>query len=253
MKILFIGDVFGKAGRQILTQKLPDLIKKEKSDLIIANVENICHGKGTRYKDVLLLKSLGINIFTGGNHTFDNKEIFKVFEKEPYVLRPANYPQGVPGKGYCVFQDVLVINLLGRVFLKEGLDSPFQVINIILKKHQNTKLKAIIVDFHAETTSEKQALFHYLDGQVSALFGTHTHVQTADERISSQGTAFITDVGFTGPEDSIIGMEKDVVLQKFLTALPAKFKPSEKNKILCAVSITVNNKKAEDIKRIYLR
>jgi len=253
MKILFIGDVFGKAGRQILTSKLPSLIKDKQADFVIANVENITHGKGTRQKDIDLLKSLGVNVFTGGNHTFDVKDILNVFEKENTVIRPANYPPGVPGEGFCIYNNVLIINLLGRIFMKEGFDSPFQIVDQILEDHKKQKFEAIIVDFHAETTSEKAAMFHYLNGRVTALIGTHTHVQTADEQVSKQGTAFISDVGMTGPRDSIIGMETETVLYRFVTALPKKFEPSEKSPIISAVLIEIKNMKAKNIERILLK
>lgn len=253
MNIFFIGDIFGKAGRKILEKHLPQLIKNKKSDLVIANVENVAHGRGTRQKDVDFLKNLGVHVFTGGNHTFDTKDAETLCKDEKFFLRPANYPKDVPGKGVCVCKNVLVINLMGRVFMPEGLDSPFQAVDTILAEHKGHKFDAIFVDFHAETTSEKNALFHYLNGKISAQVGTHSHVQTADERISKLGTAYISDVGMTGPEDSIIGMDIENVLKKFLTGMPQSFHPAEKSPILCAVHIEVENMKAQKIERIFIR
>ncbi len=253
MNILFIGDVFGKSGRQIVKKELPQIIKDNNLNLIIANVENICHGKGTRQKDIDFLKGLGVEVFTGGNHTFDNPEILDIFKKETTVLRPANYPKSVPGNGYCIHKNTLVINLMGRVFIKEGMDSPFDTADKILEENKNKKFDAIIVDIHAETTSEKSALFHYLNGRVSAVVGTHTHIQTADEKVSKQGTAFITDVGMTGPEDSIIGMDKDIVLKKFLTGMPVKMEPATGKALFCGILIEMENKRSKSIKRIMIR
>ncbi|HPO05916.1 MAG TPA: TIGR00282 family metallophosphoesterase, partial [Candidatus Gracilibacteria bacterium] len=169
------------------------------------------------------------------------------------LIRPANYPKGVPGQGFLIFKQVLVINLLGRVFLSDTVDSPFQIVDQILKETETEPLAAIIVDFHAETTSEKRALFHYLDGRVSAVFGTHTHVQTADEEVSEKGTAYLSDVGMCGPQDSVIGMDKDIILQSFLTGLPQTFAPAQKKGILNAVYLEIQNSKAVKIERIFIR
>jgi len=249
MNILCIGDVFGRPGRKVLQNKLPDIQKKYAVDMTIANIENIAHGKGIRIKDVELLESLNIHVFTGGNHSFSNKEIFKIFEKNNNVIRPANYPPNTPGSGFCIHNNILIINLIGRVFMQEGSDSPFQIVDKILEEQGKNK-DGIIVDFHAETSSEKHAMFHYLKGKVSAIFGTHTHVQTADERISEEGTAYISDLGMTGPLDSIIGMKTETVLKKFTTALPSKFEPAETAAVLCGALIKIENKKAVSIERI---
>ncbi len=251
MNILFIWDIFGKSWRKCVEQNLPKLIKEYKTDLIIANVENIAHGKGTRQKDIDFLKNLGVNIFTWWNHSFDDKDFLNVIKNEPCAIRPANYPENVSWKGYCIYNNVLVINLLWRVFIKEWFDSPFITLDNILKETKNETFKAIIIDFHAETTSEKRALFYYAQDRISALIWTHTHVQTADESIINW-SAFITDAGMTGPKDSIIWMEKESVLNKFTTALPSRFEPAEGAGTFCWVFMKIEKMEAKEIQRIYI-
>ncbi len=228
MNILFIGDVVGRPGRRIVAQTLPALRREFEVDLAIANGENSAGGFGITRETFDELVEAGVDVVTGGNHTWQAREIYTLLDSDPRLLRPANYPPGTPGRGAGVFRAsgrasaaVGVLNLEGRIFM-QPLDSPFQV-----AREEAARLRretpVIVVDMHAEATSEKIALGWYLDGRVSAVVGTHTHVQTADERILPEGTAFITDAGMTGPRDSIIGMGREEVLQRFLTLLPARF------------------------------
>lgn len=226
MKICFIGDIFGKPGRNILRQQLGEIQERFNIDFTIANGENAAGGTGINRKIFEEIVSCGVDVVTMGNHVWDKKEIFDFIEYEPRILRPANYPKGTPGKGWHIYVanhqcKIAVVNISGRVFLSP-LDCPFREIDQIL--HQLKEVTpVIIVDFHAEATSEKQAMGWYLDGRVSAVLGTHTHVQTADARLLKRGTAFITDVGMTGPKDSILGVDKDLVLKKFTSQLPVRF------------------------------
>ncbi len=227
MNILFIGDVVGKPGRRIVTQMLPALRRELEVHLVIANGENSAGGFGITRETLDDLVGAGVDVVTGGNHTWHTREIYTLLDSDPRILRPANYPPGTPGRGAGVFRGphapvpVGVLNLEGRTFMQPLL-SPFQV-----ARDEAARLRretpVILIDMHAEATSEKIALGWHMDGRVSAVVGTHTHVQTADERILPDGTAFITDVGMTGPRDSIIGMGREEVLQKFLTLLPARF------------------------------
>lgn len=228
IKILFFGDVIGKLGRRAIAKVLPALKKKYKPDLVIANVENIAHGAGITKTTLEEIKSAGVEFFTSGNHVFDKSEVLQILA-DPSVplLRPANYLPGTPGQGYRVIQlgkhKILVINLMGRVFMRENLDCPFRTADNILSQFKNEKLSAIIVDFHAETTSEKIALSWYLNGRVSLVVGTHSHVPTADAKISDQGTAMLSDAGMNGGRDTVIGANKEAVIEYFLTQLPAHF------------------------------
>lgn len=224
MKVLVVGDVMGKVGRNVLKDFLDK--KKNEYDCIIVNGENSAGGFGITSKIAEEFFSWGVDFITSGNHIWDKKEIYEYLDKEERLLRPLNYPKGVPGSGYHMLtcktgEKVAVINLQGRVFMPD-IDCPFrstdEVINEIRKETKN-----IIVDFHAEASSEKLALGYYLDGKVSLVYGTHTHIQTADERILPAGTAYLTDAGMTGAHDSIIGMSVDTVLPKFLNALPSRF------------------------------
>lgn len=223
ISILFLGDVIGAPGRRVVACFLDTLA--EKPDLVVANVENCAHGFGVTQKNLAELSSAGVKVFTGGNHTFDRKEIFDFIETEPYLLRPANYPDGTPGRGHCLINvrgaSVGIVNLQGRVFM-EPLQSPFLVADALVSELKD-KACAILVDIHAEATAEKVALGWYLDGRVSAVVGSHTHVQTADERILPGGTAYITDMGCCGPADGVIGMERTAVLKRFVNQLPARF------------------------------
>ncbi len=208
MKILFFGDIVGKIGRQALTKELPGLKDKYKPDLVLANAENLAHGTGLTRSTVAEMQEAGVDYFTSGNHVFD-KPVAEEFldEADCPVIRPANYPDGTSGKGYKVINNLLLVNLMGRVFIDEEFSDPFDKLDEILKEHP--EINNVFVDFHAEATSEKQALGWYSDGRVSAVIGTHTHVQTNDDRILTQGTGFISDAGMVGSWDSVIGIKKE--------------------------------------------
>lgn len=255
MEVLFIGDIVGKAGRKAVKETLPQLLENNKLDLIIANGENAAGGFGITPKIVKDLLESNIDLITSGNHIWDRKDIVAVLEKENVLLRPANYPQEVPGCGSVLFKTktgilVGVINVSGRVFM-DTIACPFRVaLQESEKLRKNTPI--IIVDIHAEATSEKEALGWFLDGRVSAVIGTHTHVQTADERILPRGTAYITDVGMAGSLDSVIGIKKEIAIQRFLTQIPQKFEIAKENIHLQGVLIAIddNTGKCNDIKRV---
>jgi metallophosphoesterase (TIGR00282 family) len=230
LRILFIGDIVGSPGRKIVHDRLADILAQRQIDLCIANGENAASGFGITPRIAQDLLSYGIEVISGGNHIWDRKEIVEYFPHEPRLLRPANFPNGSPGKGLFVGQakngaGYAVLNLQGRTFMAP-LEDPFRTADRELAKI-SPDVKVIVVDMHAEATSEKQAMGWYLDGKVSAVIGTHTHVATADSRVLPGGTAYITDVGMTGPHDSVIGMEKQGVLQRFLDAMPARFVVAE--------------------------
>lgn len=226
LRILFVGDIVGRPGRRIVKACLAEIIRTEMVDLVIANGENSAGGFGISMEVCQELLTAGVDVITLGNHTWDNREITKVLEQERRVVRPANYPDGTPGEGFYIVETargvlVGVINILGQVFL-EPLSCPFQAADYYLNWIKK-KTPHIIVDFHAEATSEKLALGWYLDGRVSAVIGTHTHIATADERILPKGTGYITDVGMTGPLNSVLGIDPQLVITKFLTKRPVKF------------------------------
>uniref|UniRef100_A0A7C5V116 TIGR00282 family metallophosphoesterase n=1 Tax=Caldicellulosiruptor owensensis TaxID=55205 RepID=A0A7C5V116_9FIRM len=253
MRFLAIGDVVGKPGRNILKNTLSKLKENYRVDVVIANCENAAGGNGLTKKVADELFSIGIDVMTMGNHVWANKEIFSFIENETRIIRPANYPEGTtPGRGYNVFEKnnikFAIINLCGRVFM-ENLDCPFRKIDEILKK---IDCRIIIVDLHAEATSEKIALGFYVDGRVSCVYGTHTHVQTADEKILPNGTAYITDIGMTGPYDSVLGVDKDIVIQKFTTLLPVRFEVAKGKAQFNGIVFEVDNNtgKAVSIERI---
>lgn len=225
MRILCIGDVVGKIGCEFVRKNLPALKKVKGIDLTICNGENSSDGNGITPTSAEYLFDSGVNVITLGNHAFRRKEIYNKLEDTPYLIRPANFPNGTaPGYGYCSVDmgrvQVKVINLIGTMYMENGLENPFLMIDSILKQNED---KIVIVDFHAETTSEKSAMGYYLDGRVSAVFGTHTHVQTSDERVLKNGTGYITDVGMTGPVDSVLGVKPELIIEKFKTALPVRF------------------------------
>ncbi len=255
VNILFIGDIVGKPGRQAVSRQLHRLVDRHRIDLVVANVENAAGGFGVTVEVARELFGLGIHLFTTGNHVWDKKDAYDFIQREERLLRPANYPSGTPGRGSALFtlpggQKVGVLNLEGRVFMNP-LECPFRTADRELARlRQETSV--IFVDFHAEATSEKCALAWYLAGQVSAVVGTHTHVQTADERILPGGTAFLTDAGMTGAFDSVIGVRKDEVLQKFLTQLPTKFEVAKKDIRLNGVVIEIDSAsgQAQSIERV---
>ena len=226
MRILFIGDIFGRPGRDIAQRAIKPLVARHDIDLVVANVENSAAGFGVTGDIAETILKSGVDVMTSGNHIWDKKEILEYIPRQPKLLRPANFPAGVPGRGTWIGASrsgvpVAVINVMGRIFMAP-LDDPFAV---VLREIEAARAKAkiIIVDFHAEATSEKVAMGWHLDGRVTAIFGTHTHVQTADERVLPKGTAYLTDVGMTGPHDSIIGVQIEAALGRFVNGMPAKF------------------------------
>src|SRR6185369_520705 len=255
VNILFIGDIVGKPGRQAVSRELHRLVDRYNVDVVIANGENASGGFGITAESAKELFACGIHLFTSGNHIWDKKEALEYLKKEERIIRPANYPDGTPGKGSTVVTTpggikVGVINLEGRVFMN-SLECPFRTADReIAALSESTKV--ILVDFHAEATSEKTSLGWYLDGRVSAVVGTHTHVQTADERLLTEGTAYITDAGMTGAFDSVIGVRKDEPIYKFLTLLPAKFEVAKKDLRLNGVVLTIDDTsgKALGIERV---
>ena len=254
IKILFIGDIIGRPGRNALKTWLQPWVEARAIDLVVGNGENAAGGMGltTRVFDDLL--AMGIDVITSGNHIWSKKEIYPILDSSDRLLRPANYPENVPGKGWTSHtthdQKVLIINLEGRVFMK-SLECPFKTVDKILEEFDG---KIVLVDFHAEATSEKIALGWYLDGRVSAMVGTHTHVQTADETILPRGTAYISDLGMTGPMDSVIGMKKDVVLHRFLTQMPSKFEVAKGRTVISGALVEIDPEtgRAISIERIQI-
>lgn len=226
MKILFFGDIVGRIGREAVVKILPQLKAELQPDVIIANVENIAHGRGVTQATLQPVLDAGVEIATTGDHVWDKPEAYLLLQDERVPLvRPANYPAGAVGQGARIFtvgtKRVLVINLVGRVFLAEGVDSPFAAIDKILAEYTHVPVDAAIIDFHAEATSEKQAMGWHVDGRVSAIVGTHTHVPTADGRVLTGGTAYLTDLGMCGAYDGVIGFVKEDSLKRFRTAMPA--------------------------------
>jgi 2',3'-cyclic-nucleotide 2'-phosphodiesterase len=257
MNLLFVGDIFGKPGREIARRAIPALVATRQIDLVIANVENSAAGFGVTGDIGETILEYGVDVMTSGNHVWDKKEVLEYFPTQPRLLRPANFPAGVPGRGSYVArtrtgEPVGVLNLMGRVFMTP-LDDPFAV---ALREIESLRAKArvIFVDFHAEATSEKVAMGWHLDGRVTAIVGTHTHVQTADERILPKGTAYLTDTGMTGPHDSIIGVTVEAALGRFITGMPAKFEAASGPARINAVVVTADpaTGKATAIERINL-
>lgn len=258
MKILFIGDIVGQGGREAVAELLPRIREERGIDFFLANGENAAGGTGITPRIMNRLFSDGVDIITSGNHLWDKKEIIPVMDKEKRLLRPANYPPGVPGFGSTIAETdsglkIGIINLSGRVFMP-ALDCPFRTAEREIKKLRKETL-LIIVDIHAEATSEKIAMGWFLDGRVSAVVGTHTHVQTADEVILPQGTAYITDTGMTGSAKSVIGVKTDLILRRFLTQVPVRFEPAEEDIQLSAVVLDLNPStgKADSIERIRMK
>jgi len=255
VKVLYIGDIFGEPGRRALARSLPRLVAQGQIDIVIGNGENAAGGFGITPELAEELFDLGLAVITTGNHAWDKKEILDYFPREPRLLRPANYPSGVPGYGSVVVESaggekLGVIQLMGRAYMPT-LDCPFQVV-----KKEMAALKqrtvTVIVDMHAEATSEKMAMGHYLDGEVVAVVGTHTHVQTADEQILPKGTAYVTDIGMTGPLHSVIGVKKELAIEKFLTGMPRRFEVASGPTVFCAVLLDLDARlgKALSIERI---
>ena len=255
MKILFIGDIVGSPGREAVKGLLPGLQKEFGLDFVIANAENAAGGSGITPKVAQELFEAGVNVLTSGDHIWKKREIFEIIDKEERILRPLNFPSGVPGRGYCLFKAkngsrIGVVNVQGRVFM-EALECPFKTSRQAIEE-LSRETKVIIVDIHAEATSEKVALGWYLDGKVSAVLGTHTHIQTADEKILPGGSAYITDVGMTGPLDSVIGRRVEDVLERFITGVPTRFDIAKENIQLqgAVLEIDDSSAKAKSIVRI---
>jgi len=258
MRILFVGDIVGSPGRQIVHDRLADVISQQKIDLCIANGENSASGFGITPRLAEEIFAAGAEVISGGNHVWDRKEILDFLPHEPRLLRPANFPDGAPGSGLYVGKakngvGYAVLNLQGRTFMTP-LDCPFRAAERELARVP-ADVKVILVDMHAEATSEKQAMGWYLDGKVSAVVGTHTHVPTADERVLPGGTAYITDVGMTGPHNSVIGMDKAGIMQRFLNGMPARFAVAEGDNQMNSVLVDVDESTghARSIERLRLR
>lgn len=256
INILFVGDIIGKPGLDMVRTWLPGLEKKYKADIVIANGENASDGKGCTDKEGKVLFDLGVAAITGGNHTWDKHQSQDYLKSEERYLRPQNYPKGTFGKGYYIANTqkgkVGIINLQGRAFMAT-IDCPFRTADWVIDKMKN-ETKVIIIDFHAEATAEKIALAYYLDGRVSGVIGTHTHIQTSDERILPKGTGFITDSGMTGPYESVIGMKIDAAINRFIYQTPQKYQTAENEVHLCGVCLKVDTEtgKTVEIERILL-
>ena len=257
MKILAVGDIVGESGVRKLKEELPRIKKEKNIDFVITNGENSAGGMGLTERNFKDIMEAGTNVVTMGNHTWGKKDIFK-FIDDPNLLRPANYPKGVVGKGLGIYEckgrKIAVMNFLGRVDLNILTENPFVLAKEMVEELQG-KVDMIFIDFHAEATAEKIAMGRFLDGKITALFGTHTHVQTADEQILPNGTAYITDLGMTGPKESVIGMNIQASLKRFETTLPEKYKLAEGACILNGVIFEIDdeNNKATSIERIYIK
>lgn len=256
MRILAVGDLVGEIGLIKLKEKLPKLIDENKIDFVIVNAENVAGGMGITIKDFNTLDKMKVNTITMGNHTWGKKDIF-TFIDNPKLIRPANYSKGIPGKGYSIYEckdkKIAVINLIGRTDMGVLSENPFLVADNIIEDIKN-KADIIVVDFHAEATAEKIAMKNYLDGRVTVVYGTHTHVQTADEKITKNGTGYITDIGMTGPINSVIGMDVKASIKRFVTSLPEKYKLAEGEAMLngCVFEIDDMTNKTVSIKRVYV-
>ena len=254
MNILMVGDVFGEPGRAAVKKLLPGLRRQHEIDLAVVNVENAAGGSGVLPGMVREFLDSGVDVMTSGNHIFSKKEIIPLIAKENLLLRPANYPAGTPGAGFITVKAgphrVGVLNLMGRVFMNT-IDCPFRKADEVLPELAR-ETRIIVVDMHAEATSESVAMGWYLDGRVSAVVGTHRHVQTADERVLPKGTAYITDLGMTGPTEGVIGVDREIILRRFLTQMPVRFEPARGPAALHAVVITVDpdTGRASDIRRL---
>jgi len=238
MLILVIGDVIGRPGRRAVAKLLPGIIERYGVDLVVANAENIAGGIGVTLATAQELLRAGVNVLTSGNHVWAEREIIPYLDGELPILRPLNYPPGVPGRGYLLAGQAMVVNLIGRTFMG-NFDCPFRAMDRLLSELES-RPPVIIVDFHAEATSEKVALGRYLDGRVSAVLGTHTHVGTIDARLLPRGTAYVTDIGMTGPIDSIIGDDIEAVTSRFLTMIPYRLSVGKGRVVLDAVLVRVD-------------
>ncbi len=256
MRLLFIGDVVGSSGCEFLMKKLPDYKKENNIDICIANGENSAQGNGVTPVSCKMLYDSGVDFITLGNHSFKRPEVIEYLDKDPTIIRPYNFPKGAPGKGVGIIEKgrirIAVINLMGTVYL-EALNNPFEELDRALSEVEDCK--TVIVDFHAEATAEKRAMGFYVDGRVTALLGTHTHVQTADAQLLPKGTAYITDVGMTGPVQSVLGIEPQLAIKKMKTHIPVRFaNPEGQNSMnACIIDIDEKTGKATYIKRVVLK
>jgi len=256
MRIIVIGDVVGAAGTEYAVKNINKIKNAEKGDLVIVNAENAAPGNGLDTKSAEALLAAGADVLTGGNHTLKRHEVFDFLNENPYAIRPLNLPPAAPGKGFTIIRAnqglrVMVINVLGQVFM-DPVDNPFNCVDRLLAE-QEGKYDLCVCDVHAEATSEKAAFARYFDGRIQVIFGTHTHVQTADERVLPQGTGFLCDVGMCGPMNGILGMDREAVIRKFMTQLPARFEvagePAQLNAVLITIDkATGNAKKLERIR-----
>lgn len=240
---MLVGDVIGNPGRRAFREHTPRLRKEYGIDIVIVNGENSAGGKGITRKSLDELYQGGADVITSGNHVWDKKDVLEFIDMEPFLLRPANYPCGVPGKGCCIYpfraKNIGIMNLSGRVFMP-ALDCPFQKVEELLRELES-QCDVLLLDFHAEATSEKAAMAWYLDGRVNGVVGTHTHIQTADERILPGGTAFITDLGMVGPVDSILGVRTDIIIRKFTDGMPVRFELASGPNVYSALVIEVDD------------
>lgn len=255
MRILFISDIFGRPGRVALAEKLPELVQRYEPDFVVANGENAASGAGITRKIAERLLAAGVDILTMGNHVWKQRDIFPFLDESDRIIRPANYLSSNPGRGWTVRerngQQLAVINLAGNLYINAAEDA-FQVIDDVLSEIP-ADVRHILVDMHAEATSEKVALGFYLDGRVTAVIGTHTHVQTADEKLLPGGTAYLTDAGMTGPHDSVIGVKKEIIIKRFLTQMPVRFQVAEENVVIEGVFIEADAAgRATGIERVRL-
>ncbi|WAH35337.1 TIGR00282 family metallophosphoesterase [Alicyclobacillus dauci] len=242
MRVLFLGDIVGQPGRKYAAEVLRELLPQVQPDLVIANAENATKGRGLTFNSADELYDAGIEILTMGNHTWDQRQIFDFIDDDERIVRPANYPAGTPGRGYTICKvgqaEVLIVNVMGRTFLSQ-LDCPFDTVDRILAEH--SEIRHVIVDMHAEVTSEKLGMGWAFAGRVSAVLGTHTHVPTADAMILPGGTAYLTDVGMVGPRDGILGMKRDQVLRRMRTQLPTKFEVADGPRQFCAAVLELDD------------
>ncbi|MHA1558327.1 MAG: TIGR00282 family metallophosphoesterase [Alphaproteobacteria bacterium] len=244
MRILFCGDVVGRSGREVLKKHIKPLRERLRLDCVIANGENAAHGFGITENICKELYEIGVDVITTGNHVWDQQSVISYISNNKFLLKPINYPKETPGQGFTIFKtqthkSILVINVMGRLFI-DSLDDPFKCVNEVLKQYPlKSTVDAIVIDIHAEATSEKMAMGHFCDGRVSLVIGTHTHVPTIDHRILEKGTAYQSDVGMCGCYDSVVGMEKSAALERFLKRMPKKLEPAAGEGTLCAVYLEI--------------
>lgn len=259
MRILMIGDVVGKSGCELLRNKLSAVKKYYGADITVVNGENSAEGNGMTPVSADHIFASGADVVTGGNHTFRRREIYRYLDENPFVLRPANYPEAAPGKGMCIVDRgafrVAVISIMGQVYMNPVLDSPFREAERLVKRATEESCKFIIVDFHAEATGEKKSLACFLDGKITALCGTHTHVQTADEKVLPGGTAYITDLGMSGPENSVLGVKPELTIAMMKDKLPTRFETAGGDSVMngCIITASRESGLAEKIERIEIR